>query len=281
MNVLIADSGSTKTDWIFVNSEGDRISYSGEGLNPYFRTQEQISKAIKEGIATKLSDKKPDKIFFYGSGTGNESKAAILKRAIQENFSDSDAKVETDILGAAIACFGTKKGIACILGTGSGACLYEDERITQKAPSLGFILGDEGSGGYFGKKILSSYYNQTLPEDLKNALEKSGDMSLETVIPKVYEKSLGNMFVASFSKILMDFNSHPFIRKLIREGFEAFANTQLTFFAESKSLEIGFVGSIASKYEDILKEVLEKRGMKVAIVVRKPLDRLVEFHTNN
>lgn len=277
MNILIADSGSTKTEWVLVNQEGKEF-FKSDGLNPYFRTHGQLSEAIKNGVKNSLKNTQVDEIFFYGSGSGNESRKAILQNAIRENFPESEIHIESDMLGAAIACFGKKEGVACILGTGSNSCVYDGKKIVKSIPSLGFVFGDEGSGGYFGKRILNSYYYKTMPEDLRSALEETSDMSLESVLHKIYEEPQANRFVASFSKILGDYRDHPFIKNMVRRGFEAFADKQLGYFKESKEKEIGFVGSIASVYQEILEEVLSERGMVLSIVVRKPLDRLVDFH---
>jgi N-acetylglucosamine kinase-like BadF-type ATPase len=277
MNILIADSGSTKTEWVLIQN-GNKEYFNSDGLNPYFRTHGQLSEAIKNGVKKSISEVKVDKIFFYGSGSGNASRKAILENAIRQNFPDSEIQIESDLLGAAIACFGDKPGVACILGTGSNSCVYDGKEIIKNIPSLGFVFGDEGSGGYFGKRILNGYYYKTMPEDLRKALDETSDMTLEGILHKIYEEPQANRFVASFSKMLSDHKDHPYIKEMVKKGFEAFADKQLGYFKESMEMEIGFVGSIASVYNEILHEVLEERGMNLATVVRKPLDNLVKFH---
>ena len=277
MNILIADSGSTKTEWVLLQG-GNKEYFNSDGLNPYFRTHGQLSEAIKSGVKKSISNIKVDKIFFYGSGSGSPSRKSILENAIRENFPDSEIQIESDLLGAAIACFGDKSGVACILGTGSNSCVYDGNQIVKNIPSLGFVFGDEGSGGYFGKRILNGYYYKTMPEDLRNALDETSDMTLEGILHKIYEEPQANRFVASFSKMLSDHKKHPYIINMVRKGFEAFAEKQLGYFEESKEKEIGFVGSIASVYKEILEEVLEEKGMNLSIVVRKPLENLVDYH---
>ncbi len=277
MSILIADSGSTKTEWVYINGK-EKSYFKSDGLNPYFRNHGQLSESIKDGVKKELLDSPVEEIYFYGSGTGNKSRKVILKNAIEENFPKAKVNIETDLLGAAIACFGNEPGVACILGTGSNTCVYDGNQIVKNIPSLGFVLGDEGSGGYFGKRILNGYYYKTMPEDLRNSLQNQYYMNLEPVLHKVYEEPQANRFVASFSKLLGEYKSHPYIREMVKKGFEAFADKQLSFFEESKEMEIGFVGSIASVYEDILREVLESKGMKLSVIIRKPLARLEEFH---
>lgn len=279
MNLLIADSGSTKTDWVFIDSNKKKSSYSGEGLNPYFSSREEISKNIKEGIGSDLKDYEVDKIIFYGSGVGTESTVEVLKLSLKENFINADIKVEPDLKGAAVACFGDSKGIACILGTGSNACVYDGTNILKKAPSLGFVLGDEGSAGYAGKQIISDYFHKTLPKELQVAIEKASDMNLESVLKKVYQEPRANSYVASFLKVLSEYKDHPYISGLVKKGFESFADKQLSYVKESAPLDVGFVGSMASIYENILREVMQERGFNVSAIIKKPIERLVEFHS--
>lgn len=280
MNILIADSGSSKTEWVFIDSTNKQSSFSSEGLNPYFRSKKEISKSIKNMIKNLIGENRVDQIFFYGSGSGNSINESILKVVFIDNFPSAQISIESDLLAAAIACFGNKKGIACVLGTGSNACVYDGKKIAKKIPSLGFVLGDEGSGGYLGKKLLNSYYYKTMPIELREEIESKTDMNLETVLHKIYRESQANRFVASFTEILNDFKNHTFIKETVREGFEDFVDKQLCYFEESESLEIGFVGSIASVYENTLREVLRERGMKVSVIVRNPLEKLTEYHIN-
>lgn len=278
MNILIADSGSTKTEWILICDSKQKIYYQTEGLNPYFRTEEQLIKAIREGLKNQMGDTPVDVIHFYGSGCGRPSTKKIMNKAISASFSDSEIHVESDMLAAAKACFGNSSGIACILGTGSNSCIYNGKTIKDRIPSLGFILGDEGGGGYFGKQILQSYFYNSMPADLRKALEDRYNMKLEYILQKVYKESQSNRFVASFAQLLGEYPLHPFIKKIVREGFEDFADKQLSFFGKIKGKEVGFVGSIAAVHAETLREVLKERGLKLGIIVRNPIERLTDYH---
>ena len=281
MSKLIADSGSTKTEWILVNEEGEKEYFHTDGLNPYFMTLEQLIKAIDEGLAQLLENVSVDEIHFYGAGCGTESSKEQVRKAIAACFSNASINVETDLLAAAKACFIDKPGVACILGTGSNSCLYDGDKIVNQIPSLGFTLGDEGSGGYFGKRILRSYFYKLMPEDLRQALEQRHDMRLDKILEKVYKQPNGNRFVASFSHVLGDFADHDFIKDIVRNGFEDFADKQLAYFGDLTDKEIGFVGSIAAIHRETLEKVLSERGLKLSIIVRKPIERLVENHMGN
>lgn len=278
MSTLIADSGSTKTEWILLTKEGEKEYYHTDGLNPYFMTLKQLIKAIDEGLVQVMGDITIDEIYFYGAGCGTASNKEIVRKAIAACFSNADINVDTDLLAAAKACFSDKPGVACILGTGSNSCIYDGEKITNKIPSLGFTLGDEGSGGYFGKKIIRSYFYKLMPEDLRVVLEQRHDMRLDKILEKVYKEPKGNRFVASFSQILGDYSEHGFIKEIVRKGFEDFADKQLAYFGDLSSKDIGFVGSIAAIHKETLNKVLAERGMKLSVVVRKPIEKLAENH---
>ncbi|MEX0721681.1 MAG: hypothetical protein WD059_13495 [Balneolaceae bacterium] len=201
-----------------------------------------------------------------------------MHQVLSEIFPNAKIHIESDLLGAAKACFGDKAGIACILGTGSNAGIYDGEIITTQVPSLGFILGDEGSGSYFGKRVLQSYYYKTMPEDLRLVLEDKSDMQLESVLKKIYKEPQGNRFVASFAKLLVDYSSHSFIEEIMREGFADFADNQLAYFGDIKGREIGFTGSIAAIHSEILCEVLFEREMRLGVIVKNPIEKLADYH---
>ncbi|MEP1150618.1 MAG: N-acetylglucosamine kinase [Balneola sp.] len=278
MNILIADSGSSKTDWVWLDSNNNSRFFSSKGLNPHFLSKAEISESIADLVKTNIRDVKIDQVFFYGAGSVNLSNKKILRDVFTQTFPSAKVYIETDLLAAAKACFGKTEGIACILGTGSNTCVYDGEKIIKKIPSLGFVLGDEGSGGYFGKKLLNSYYYKNMPSELREELESKTDMDLDYVLNRVYKHPQANKFVASFTEIVSAFKDHAFIKEMVREGFEDFADKQLSYFEESRSLKIGFVGSIASVFEDVLREVLKERGMEVSIIVRNPLEKLAEYH---
>ncbi len=278
MNILIADSGATKTEWVLVHDNGEMEYYHTDGLNPYFMSTEQLISVIDTGLRKAIEHASIDAIYFYGAGCGSEANKEIVRNAISACFTGSLVYVDTDILAAAKACFGNKPGVACILGTGSNSCLYDGDIITKKIVSLGFTLGDEGSGGYFGKQILRSYFYKYMPQDLRHSMEEHHDMRLEIILEKVYKQPTGNRFVASFSQILGEFPDHPFIQEIVRNGFIDFADNQLTYFGDITNQPIGFVGSVAAIHKEILGQVLSERGLNLEIIIRKPIERLVQYH---
>lgn len=281
MSLLIADSGSTKTEWISIHDDGTQQQILTPGLNPYFIGDAEMQLIIQDHLLSRIDADHPKKIFFYGSGCSSEASKESVRNAIANSFKEAEINVKTDLLASAIACFGDKEGAACILGTGSNTCIYDGEKIIKQIPSLGFILGDEGSGGYFGKNILNDYYMNRMPADLRMVLDAEQNMDLDYNLTKIYKEAQGNRYVASFAKLLGAQKDHPYIQSLVRKGFEAFADTQLNYFIETRDLGLGFVGSVASYHQEILQEVLEERGYRLEIIVRNPAKRLVDYHLMN
>ncbi len=279
MNILVADSGSTKTEWIFSKKSGEQLTLFSEGLNPYFKDEHLFADVIQEQVASKI-DAPADKVYFYGAGCNSPLKKLVVNKAIADQFNSATVTVESDLLGAAIACFGDEPGVACILGTGSNACIFDGEKITSKIPSLGFTLGDEGSGGHFGKQLLRAYFYETMPEDLRSALENQHSMNLVSILEHVYQKPAPNRFVASFARMLADYPDHPFIKKTVKEGFSEFIDQQLGYFGDRiMKMDIGFVGSIAKIHEQTLAAALSEKGFNPpAVIVQKPIEGILAYH---
>jgi len=279
MSILIADSGATKTEWcLWV--DGQTETYSTEGLNPYYHTTETIRDVLKTHLVGEVDENNIKEIHFYGAGCDSEDKNQIVHRAIKACFNDADINVYHDLLGAARACFFRKPGIACILGTGSNSCLYDGEKIIEHIPSLAFILGDEGSAGYFGKKLINSYFRFEIPDELKEDLEENYNMSLDYITWGLYDNPQKSRFVASYGAFLGKHKDHPFIRKMLHEGFENFITRIIMKYTDAKKYEVRFIGSVAFAHQEMIKQILNENDMKPGLFVQKPMQRLVEFHTS-
>lgn len=278
MSILIADSGATKTEWCLKSDSGTEV-YKTEGLNPYYHTTESIKGVVKHGLLNKIDVDEIEDIFFYGAGCDSEEKEEVVLTALRTNFPNTSINVYHDLLGAARACFFNEPGIACILGTGSNSCLYDGDEIIEHIPSLAFILGDEGSAGYFGKQLINKYFRFELPEDLREDLEKNYNMSLDHITKGLYDNPQQSRFVASYGAFLGDHEDHPFIKEMLYEGFENFITRIILKYSDATDYEVGFIGSVAYAHQKMIKEILQKHGMKASRFIRKPMDRLVEFHT--
>lgn len=277
MTYLIADSGATKTKWC-LESDFVSESYYTEGLNPYYHTSGSISDVINSELIPKLKGIHIDKIYFYGAGCDSPVTEQTVYRSLNAIFPDATIEVEHDLLGAARACFFDQPGIACILGTGSNSCLYDGKKIAEHIPSLAFILGDEGSAGYFGKKLINSYFRFELPDDLKKQLDESYNMDLDYIMRGVSEGAQISRFVASYAKFLGDHADHPYVDKVLREGFTSFINRIIKNYTSAASHTISFVGSVAFAHQDVIKEILTKEGLESGSFYRNPLDRLITYH---
>jgi len=277
---LIADSGSSKTDWRLVNDKGAITSIHTEGLNPYYKTVEEIKSVLQNDLIQKLDCKAGDitNIYFYGAGCSVPSKCEEVKKALAACFPSANIDVEHDILGAARACCGHDKGIVCILGTGSNSCYYDGNNITEIIGGLGFILGDEGSGAYIGKNIVAAYLNREMPEDLRTYFYNTYHMDRAAIDKKVYLEPNFNKFLASFSLFAGKHSSHPYIHNLLKNCLELFIDKHVCRYDDYKNSTVNFVGSVAYYYKDILLEICKNKGIKTGQFVMHPVEELVEFH---
>lgn len=278
MSILIADSGATKTEWCLERDDSTETFHT-EGLNPYYHTTGSIKKVVEDHLRPKLNTDELEGIYFYGAGCDSEEKNRVVEQALREIFPGTPVNVYHDLLGAARACFMHEAGIACILGTGSNSCLYDGSKIVEHIPSLAFILGDEGSAGYFGKKLINKYFRKEVPDDLKGDLEKDYNMSLDHITSGLYDGDQKSRFIASYGAFLGEHADHPFVKEMLREGFENFITRIVLNYSNATDYEVRFVGSVAYAYRELITEILEEHGLKGGLFIRKPMKRLVEFHS--
>ncbi|TNE69775.1 hypothetical protein EP331_13715 [bacterium] len=281
MNILLADSGSTKTEWSFFSTESKQVDVKSlitKGLNPYYHTSSSIREVLLE-VSHEFGSTSPTHIYFYGAGCSLPDKKQFISTSINEVFSTDFIEVNDDLLGAARAVCGHQAGIAAILGTGSNSCFYDGEKIAQNVPSLGFILGDEGSGVHIGKALLKAYFYGELPEEIATELRAKFDMSRSSILDKVYRGELPNRFIASFTKITHDYCTDPYIIELIRQSFDLFIQSQILKYPIDEKTTIGFIGSVAYEHQSIMREVLAKHSIKAGLFLKNPMPKLIEFHS--
>ncbi len=275
--ILIADSGSTKTDWRFVTSAGEVSQTKTEGLNPYLRTEEELYECLHIIFGHMIGDK-IRKVFFYGAGCQAEGKAT-MERVLQKAFINAtQIQVEDDLLAAARATCGTQEGIACILGTGANSCLYDGENIAGHVPALGYILGDEGSGAYLGKQLVNAYFKKDLPQDLVQRFQKRYQLSEQEVLEKVYKKPFPNKFLAGFARFLHHNIKHPYVKHLIHEAFTAFFKKNVMKYEGCEILPVHFTGSIAFYFNDLLRYTAAELNLTLGRVLEKPIAGLTLYH---
>lgn len=277
MTILIADSGATKTEWRIETGSSSKTVQT-EGLNPYYHTTASVKNILSKKLVPALTPGSIDHIYFYGAGCDSTKKKDIIKKALRVCFRHSKIDVFHDLLGAAHACCMREAGIACILGTGSNSCLYDGEKITEHIPSLAFILGDEGSAGYFGKKLINSYFRKELPDDLAAELERHHNMNLNYIMERLYEESQFSRFIASYAAFMGKHKNNSFVEEMLREGFENFIIRIVKKYSGAESLKVSFVGSVACAHQELIKNILDENNLQDGNFIQNPMDRLVEFH---
>ncbi len=276
---LIADSGSTKAEWCLLDGKRKRTFYT-QGISPYFLNGEQIEGVVKSELQTKLRGMEPDEIFYYGTGCGNPNNVKIVKKVLQKVFTHAVISVTHDLMGAAKALCGNQKGVACILGTGSNSCYYNGKKIVKNSPGLGFILGDEGSGAYLGKKVVQYYLYNTYDPDLMDRFNAKYNTNAVEILEAVYKKPLPNRYLAGFVPFLVENRGHYMIENIIEDGFNEFFFHHVYKYKESWTMPVNFIGSVAFGFRDVLKEMCASYELQLGKVLKDPMEGLIEFHAD-
>lgn len=276
--ILIADSGSTKTSWCLTDKRGKTEYFLTNGINPFFRTTEDIKEELLTKLCPEIGDE-IEQIYFYGAGIINEDKGNIVKTALQSLYPKAEIEVQSDLLAAARSTLGKEKGIACILGTGSNSCLYDGNKIIEHVPPLGFILGDEGSGAVIGRKLLGDFLKGILPEKIAEQFKIRFHLDYAGFMEGVYKKEKPNQFLAQFIPFLKENISEEYCTKLVETSFEEFINRNIRKYSGYQQQPICFVGSVAFYLEEQLKNVFAKNKLQIKTVLKEPLNGLLNFHT--
>lgn len=279
MLALIADSGSTKTDWVLIDKNNVISNLKTIGFNPYFQTKDQISLEIKEHLKPFLDDhiSKIEHIYYYGAGCSNDVNCKIVLDGIRNALDLKNIDIHHDLLAAARALCGNHAGIACILGTGSNSCLYDGKNVIENVPSVGYLFGDHGSGANIGMTFIQAYFDGELPKKIKDAFEQHG-YHREEILDNVYKKPMPSRYLASINKFVSENIKDPYVRKLVKNCFIGFFQKQVAKYTDSRSYSVSSVGSIGFYYKDILAEVANEEGYKLGKVIKSPMDGLVEYH---
>ena len=277
--ILIADSGSTKTDWRMVDQEGNQISsIITDGLNPYFLSKHKIAATIEEEVLPSIENVK--KMFFYGAGCGLPVKATLVREALTSVITTRfPVEVSGDILGAARSLLQDEEGIACILGTGANSCLYDGREITFIKPSLGYMFSDWGSGTVMCKDLVALLLQEKLPTDILEDFLDTYRMGRPEILDHIYNKPLPNRFLASFTPFLLKYAEVPECKEIILGNFKRFFSYYVLEYPPfSKAGKISFVGSIAFRFRSYLRLVAEGMGIEIDSIVQHPMDGLVKYH---
>ncbi len=277
--ILIADSGSTKTDWRLIDNDGNVSQARSTGINPYYQNDEIILNNIADGVE-KFIDKEISFIHFYGAGCSSPENIKKIELGFQSLFSKAIIEVNHDLLAAAHALCGHEKGIACILGTGSNSCLYDGKQIIDNVPSLGYILGDEGSGNHLGKRLLIDFARNDMPENIKTKLIKRLDLSAADILSQVYQKEMPAKYLASFSKFIFQNLKDPYLYQLVYDSITAFFDNHILKYENAEKLPVHFTGSVAFYYANILRKIAADKGIFVSHIIESPIAGLTLFYKN-
>jgi len=276
--ILIADSGSTKTDWCLLDDQGNQKRIGTKGMNPYQQSEEELSREVATALIPQLPTTEIDEVHFYGAGCIYD-KIPLMQRVLNSHLSITKyCEVNSDMLAVAHGLCGHDPGIACIIGTGSNSCFYDGKEIVKNVSSLGFILGDEGSGSVLGKLFISDLYKNQLGCELKEEFEKEYDLDVGQVIDKVYRKPYPNRFLASFAPFIKEHLDNPAVHRLVLNSFLAFFSRNVMQY-DYLHYSVHLNGSIAWHFKDILNEAATMSDIQIGQIVKSPMEGLVKYYT--
>ncbi|MBX7202778.1 MAG: hypothetical protein K1X77_06880 [Bacteroidia bacterium] len=278
--LLIADSGSTKCDWMLMRENEEAQSFSTMGFNPYFHNEAVISNAIRQNNELLEAAPQVTMLFLYSAGCSSKELKLVVERALRSVFPNANIYVDHDLVGAAFATWDETPAITGILGTGSNSCYFDGDIVKQanSGLGLGYILGDEGSGSYYGKILVKKFLNNQLPDEIHNCLSREYKLSRETIVENVYMKPHANVYLASFMKVLSDNKQHTWVQELINTGMETFFNTHISCYKNYQRVPVHFIGSIAYHFESNLRQVAARMEIEAGTIIKKPIFGLVNYH---
>lgn len=275
---LIADSGSTKTEWCLLKNNKPFI-FTSQGMSPYFVNSAEMENIIRKEVIPFLKKSRIEEIHFYGTGCKNPSNIKMVKKVFQDIFPDAFVEIDNDLSGAAKALCGEEKGIACILGTGSNSCYYNGKRIVKNSPGIGFILGDEGSGAYLGKKVIQHFLYNIFDDDLRARFDAKFVTTDAEILESVYRGPLPNRYLASFAIFLAENRGHYMIENIIEDGLNDFFYTHIIRYRGSEKLPIHFTGGIAAGFKDVVEQLCIGYGLQLGHIFKSPMEGLIQYHS--
>lgn len=280
--IIVADSGSTKCDWMLYDiGSKEVIETNTIGFNPFFHDEWFILNEVFSNRVLRENGAKAAHVYFYCAGGSSKDLQLKVARGLFINFKNAEIKVDHDLDGAVYATCGGQPGIACILGTGSNSCYFDGNKIYEEVPSLAYILGDEGSGSYYGKWLLRDYFYKRMPENIRREFEAWFKPDLAEIFERVYMMPHANVFLASFMRFCSEHRQEQYIEDMVDEGMYDFLNTHVCCYKNYKAVPAHFIGSIAHFFEDLLKKHCKNLGINVGCITNKPVEGLLHFHLKN
>lgn len=277
--IAIADGGSTKCDWVILNDNGSvyRTAVTN-GFNPNIIPPAQIVEELGKNDILSGLQYRLNKIYYYGSGCGIERNCSLVNTEFQKFFPSSDIIIKDDLTAAAYAAYNGRPAIICILGTGSNSCYFDGEKVRRDLPSLGFLIGDEGSGSAFGKLLLRRFFMKKLPSDLEQEFQQVYKLTIEDALRNMYHNPRANAYLGEFNKFVAERKTHPYFQNMVFDEMKNFLDYQVLPYPEAREAEINFIGYVAFIYEDLLRAAAAELNLRIGTVVRKPIESLVDYH---
>lgn len=277
--LLVADSGSTKADWLLYDGQTVKGPYHTMGFNPFFHSTDFVYQTLMEEPEMLKIRESITAVKFFGAGCSSAARNEIIAAGLRKFFTGADVLVEHDLLASALATCGNEPGIACIIGTGSNSCWFDGKNVHEKNYGLGYVLGDEGSGSYFGKKLLTWYLYGRLPQPLADDFKQTYGLDKNSIIDKVYKEPNPNVWLASFTRFLSKHYEDPYIKNLILQGMRDFADLYICDYLDYKKSKVHFVGSVAYIFSKELNEIAKEKGFTIGKIIKQPIDDLMNYYS--
>ncbi len=277
MSMLLCDSGATKAEWCHVSGKMRHTVFT-QGISPYFMDDCQMSAVLQSELIPALGKRRPVEVFYYGTGCAAPENARLIKRVLKNIFPAASIMVSHDLMAAARALCGRRKGIACILGTGSNSCYFNGRKIVRNSPGLGYVLGDEGSGAYLGKKVLQYYLYGTFDEDLRSRFDLAYTTHKAEILENVYKKPLPNRYLAGYTGFLAKNRGHYMIENIIEDGLNDFFFQHLCKYPEAHKYPVHFTGGVSFGFRDVLLQLCHTYGFEPGNILKNPMEGLLAYH---
>ncbi len=279
MRVLIADSGSTKCDWLLLDASGKELmEFHTMGFNPYFHSADRVEEVMFNHSDVKGIKEDVTHVYFYGAGSSSPELCAIIEAGLQRVFEEAQIRVGHDLVGAAYSTFDGRPGITCIIGTGSNSCQFDGQQVIEEVPALAYILGDEASGSWHGKRLLAAKLYHHLSDEVERDFDATYGLTKDDIIDKVYRDSDPNVFLASFMTFIGKHKDQPMFRQWLKEGFRSFIDVHVKCFEGWQHQPVHFIGSVAYHFQEELRAECAKDGIEVGQIIKKPIDGLASYH---
>ncbi len=276
--ILIADSGSTKTSWVLTGENDQKLEFQTQGFNPYIQSKDQIAAILSNEVIPKIDNFSISNIYFYGAGCSSYENKSIMYNSFKNCFANSEIEIEHDLMGAARALWFNTEGIVGILGTGSNSCVYDGDKIVDSVPSLGFILGDEGSGAYMGKKLLRDFLYFKMPESIHKKIYATFGLDDKMILDQVYKKENPNRWLAGFSTFISENIHEDYCNELVEQSMRDYFEAHISQYPGFRDLPFGVVGSIGYVYRKQLEKISSEYSVNLKKLIKSPIDELVIYH---